>query len=112
MARKSIRCIRFDDYVCRRIVGGRIHRVGTVKGTRGRKTNIVNGEVSDFDWHRSVSITSGLALLTRCTAVPPFRSSLSGRRRLLLAFPALRTGQLSSRPSLLRPAAASLWRGL
>src|SRR5258707_6739207 len=67
MACKSLRCIRFEDYVCRRIVGSRIHRVGSVECTRGRKTNIVNGEVSDLDWHRSVSITPGLALLTRCT---------------------------------------------
>jgi len=48
MACKSLRRIRLEDHVCRRIVRSGIHRVGTVERTRGWKTNIVNRQISDF----------------------------------------------------------------
>src|SRR5580704_790840 len=58
MTGDSLRCIRLEDYICRRIVGSRIHRIGTVERTRGWKTNVVNCEISDFNRHSNLTFFS------------------------------------------------------
>src|SRR5271166_4403231 len=65
MACKSLRRIRLEDHVCRRIVRSGIHRVGTVERTRGWETNIVNRQISDFSWHRSFQMHRARKWLAR-----------------------------------------------